>query len=182
MHNCIETYTMNTDLCKQIVEWTLNNRKRLEHDRLRQYSWIPLPQVDDNLHQQYMTELDSCLDQYKLKYPTCWKNLNLFDATEPRLQLYEPGDAYTHAHCENDGVPWTVRRHLVYMTYLNTVDEGGGTEFSDWDLTTDCVQGNTVIWPAGWQYYHRGIAAPSQRKMILTGWYVFRETTTAKPI
>jgi len=182
MDSYIGTYQMDAQLCESIHTWAIENRRLLSHDRARQYAWAPMSAVNSEWTTQYLEALDGCLTEYKTQYPLCYKQLNGFSPTEPRLQLYEPDCAYSHAHCENDGAPHSIRRHLVYMTYLNTVDHGGGTEFTEFDITTEPCQGTTVIWPAGWQWYHRGIAAPQARKSIITGWWVFDEHSQMQPI
>jgi hypothetical protein len=32
-------------------------------------------------------------------------------------------------------------------------------------------KGLTLIWPADWTHFHKGIPAPNEEKMIVTGWY-----------
>ena len=59
------------------------------------------------------------------------------------------------------------------MTYLNTIDDGGGTEFILQNLVASAKQGLTLIWPAGWTHYHRGIVSNTQIKYIITGWLCF---------
>jgi hypothetical protein len=59
------------------------------------------------------------------------------------------------------------------MTYLNTVEEGGGTEFYHQKLTVSAEEGVTVIWPADWTFTHRGVVAPREEKIIVTGWLSF---------
>ena len=62
-------------------------------------------------------------------------------------------------------------RHLVFMTYLNSVDDGGETEFLHQNIKVKPKKGLTLIWPADWTHTHRGVVSPSQDKYILTGWY-----------
>ena len=59
------------------------------------------------------------------------------------------------------------------MTYLNDVNIGGGTEFYHQKVTVLPEKGKTVIWPADWTHTHRGVAAPNEEKIIVTGWYNF---------
>ena len=89
------------------------------------------------------------------------------------IQKYEPEGAYFKLHCENDGNHSVIRRMLVWMIYLNTVTDAGGTYFSQFDKTTDAVEGRVVIWPAFWTHFHKGIPSPTQIKYIATGWYNF---------
>jgi len=93
-----------------------------------------------------------------------------------KVQRYDPGRFYHNWHCENDGDPAVVTRHLVYMTYLNDIEEGGGTEFFHQSLQIKPEKGLTLIWPADWTHTHRGICAPNEYKYIITGWFVFNHT------
>ena len=36
-------------------------------------------------------------------------------------------------------------------------------------------KGLTLIWPVDWTHTHRGIVAPDEEKMILTGWFSFAQ-------
>ena len=75
---------------------------------------------------------------------------------------------------ENNGIYPDIKRHLVFMTYLNNV-ENGGTDFLYQNYTTKAIKGNTVIWPAAWTHTHKGQISKTEDKYIITGWYVFNE-------
>ncbi len=60
-------------------------------------------------------------------------------------------------------------RLLTFIFYLNTVDEGGETEF--WrKYKIKPVAGRLVIFPAIWAYPHCGLMPISNDKYIITGW------------
>ena len=63
-------------------------------------------------------------------------------------------------------------RLLVFMTYLNDVDDGG-TDFLYQNLTTQAKKGKTIIWPAEWTHTHKGQISEKKEKYIETGWYNF---------
>jgi len=87
------------------------------------------------------------------------------------IQSYEPGEGFFEWHSErlNASMPMTTR-HLVFMTYLNDVREGGETEFFYQGIKVKPRKGRTLIWPADWTHTHRGIPSLSERKIIITGW------------
>jgi Rps23 Pro-64 3,4-dihydroxylase Tpa1-like proline 4-hydroxylase len=61
-------------------------------------------------------------------------------------------------------------RVITYIWYLNTVEEGGETEF--WDsYKIKPVAGKLVLFPASWCFHHRGIMPISDNKYIITGWF-----------
>ena len=83
-----------------------------------------------------------------------------------QMQKTLPGDGYTwHSDFEvnqNNGI-----RHLTFIFYLNTVDEGW-TQFYNGDQVAP-ERGRVVIFPATWNYVHQGYP-PKQNKYIVTGW------------
>ena len=88
------------------------------------------------------------IEKYKEENP----ELNLLDEWVIRdnynLQKYNPGGGYHILHCENYNTGNHRTNILAWMYYLNTVREGGGTYFSNYDLTVNAEEGRLVIWPA----------------------------------
>lgn len=60
-------------------------------------------------------------------------------------------------------------RSFTYIWYLNTIDEGGETEFYNGQKIKP-EAGKFIIFPATWTYMHRGISPINQTKYICTGW------------
>jgi hypothetical protein len=125
----------------------------------------------------YLISLDKC----KLKYIEMFKTLhftNRFWGIKDDLKIQKycaPGDGYYTWHFERDGNIESVTRLLVFMTYLNTVKNGGQTEFLYQKLKIKPEEGLTLIWPADWTYTHRGNPVRKKDKYIITGWYNFLE-------
>ena len=95
--------------------------------------------------------------------------------TPINIQHYSPGGGYKTFHTERTGDKDTIFRHLVFMTYLNTIgpEDLGGTEFYYQKRVLQPKAGLTAIWPADWTYCHRGISSPTKDKYIITGWFTF---------
>lgn len=119
---------------------------------------------------KYGKVLKHCLDLYNDKYPTsacCGYSLQEAFA----VQYYPPMGGYKIWHCEKESADLPdAFRHLVFMTYLNDVDDAGGTEFLHQNVTIKAEKGLTIIWPAEWMFTHRGVVSPTQEKYIVTGW------------
>jgi prolyl 4-hydroxylase len=130
--------------------------------------------IYDNKLSDYCRELQNVLIKYIKTYPYA-NSYSAFTIKEPvKIQYYKPNQGYAKYHTERGSCqPVNSARHLVFMTYLNTVNDGGGTEFFHQNTTTAAVQGKTLIWPADWTHTHRGIVSPTQEKYIITGWYSF---------
>lgn len=111
--------------------------------------------------------------KYIFRFENGFKNLNNFRLdTLFNLQRYEPGEAFYGWHCERAGLR-SSSRLLVWMIYLNTVNDGGGTQFYYQNHIEKPEQGKLLIWPVDWMYLHRGIPSPTETKYIFTGWYSF---------
>lgn len=131
---------------------------------------VPL-QISDPAIVHYRNLLQECFYLYTVKFPAA-------DATSPwmmtepfNIQYYPAGGGFFTWHSERTtGSAPAVYRHLVFMTYLNTVEDGGETEFFHQNVKIKPIKGHTLIWPADWTYRHRGIPAPTQEKYIATGW------------
>ena len=87
------------------------------------------------------------------------------------LQRYNPSQGYHLLHCENSGRG--MERVLAWTLYLNTVTDGGGTYYPEYDKTIDAVEGRLCIFPAFWTHAHKGIVSNTETKYIATGWYVY---------
>lgn len=121
----------------------------------------------------YFNELSKCLKLYKSKYKFCDKGVTYWQLEEQfNIQKYKPGEAFHAWHCEKDNIS-SSRRHLVWMTYLNDVKKGGETEWYYQKLKIKPKKGLTVIWPAEWNFTHRGKKTINEDKYIITGWYKF---------
>ena len=121
----------------------------------------------------YKMHLQLILDTYRQRYE--WVDcVNYYKIIESMsVQHYKPGDGFYQWHMENNGHSMCINRHLVFMTYLNDV-ENGGTEFLYFpDLNIQARKGLTLIWPAGWTHTHRGVVSNVDEKYITTGWFSF---------
>ena len=88
------------------------------------------------------------------------------------LQHYAPNEGFFDWHCERS-CHQSHQRALVFMTYLNDVNDGGETEWYHQKLKVKAVKGKTVIWPTDFTHLHRGITSPTEHKYIATGWFSF---------
>jgi hypothetical protein len=89
--------------------------------------------------------------------------------TGMRVQRTQPGGGYHQWHYENQGIMHS-NRFLVFQIYLNTVTEGGETEFLYQKTRVNAQQGRVLLWPAAFTHTHRGNQPLSGDKYIVTGW------------
>ncbi|WP_445366244.1 2OG-Fe(II) oxygenase [Microbulbifer sp. ANSA001] len=101
----------------------------------------------------------------------------LFRLGHINAQKYNKGEGgYPYWHSEVfPQMPHNEALHrvLLFMFYLNDVDEGGHTEFHYQNKTVKPKAGRMVIAPAGFTHTHRGNIPKSGDKYILTSWVLF---------
>lgn len=133
-------------------------------------------QVGTDLFLKYATSyLQPSVDMYIEKYPMCNRQSPWSIISDINIQYYPPSGGYHAWHTERtSGVNHTSACHLVFMTYLNTVHEGGETEFFHQSLKIKPEKGLTLIWPSDWTFTHKGLPS-KEGKMIATGWFHFTE-------
>ena len=119
--------------------------------------------------------LSICIDKYVKKHHQLTRTDAPWQVDDCYcLQKYDPNMGYFVSHAENQGYcPRSIRRMLVWMIYLNTVTDDGGTYFENYDKTINAVRGRCVIWPAFWTHFHNGIVSKTQTKYIATGWFMY---------
>ena len=102
-------------------------------------------------------------------------------------RLYRPGDiiaqryaagtgGYHHWHSEiypQGPDSETLHRVLLFMFYVNSVAQGGDTEFFYQQRRIRPEAGRMVIAPAGFTHTHKGHVPLSEDKLILTSWVLF---------
>ncbi len=89
-----------------------------------------------------------------------------------KIQKSEVGQGYHLWHCETGALVYS-RRIVVVALYLNTVEEGGETEFLVQHVRKSPEQGTMVMFPAGWTHPHRGNPPLNEAKYFLTSWIEF---------
>jgi prolyl 4-hydroxylase len=177
MDNFIHLSKINKNLCKDIFKYYLNNEdKHIDpyHDtKTKTAREIPISVSNDEYpFNAYKIELQKCIDEYRVKYPEVDTLLEKWGLVEDyNIQYYKPGQGFKKVHCERSCIEAS-KRVIVFMTYLNTV-KNAGTNWPKQKFTSDCIIGNTVIWPTDWTHSHVGVINSKKDKCIITGWYSF---------
>lgn len=132
-----------------------------------------------NKYDQYMfEELNSNINLYlnniKSKYGGNVVIMNNANDSGYHIQKYKACSgfyAYHQDSCYRSNTPTGYQtRMLTFIWYLNTVDEGGETEFLDGKIKVAPEKGKLLIFPSTWTYMHRGNMPISNDKYIITGW------------
>lgn len=99
-----------------------------------------------------------------------------------QAQRYRAGEGnYNYWHCEvypQANSVDALHRTLLFMYYLNDVDEGGTTDFFYQDKQIKPKKGRMVIAPAYFTHTHRGCTPKSNDKYIITSWVLMNSGQT----
>jgi 2OG-Fe(II) oxygenase superfamily len=127
----------------------------------------PLGKPEQFKYPEYHKELSGFIDNYCAD-AKLYEYVGKFTMQRlPQIQWYKPGAGYHSWHI--DGGHELCDRAITFLTYLNTVPNGG-TEFMHQERIIEAVKGKTVIFPAGYTHIHRGQISANLDKYILTGW------------
>ena len=178
-------------ICDNLIKYFDDNPKR--HSRGQMFSeaegnyidtdkkdskdisfWIYENQEDARLLNDYFFYLNLCHTEYEHKYERVKHLSRCTVDSYVNIQKYEPGGGYKNWHCERAGLRDALRC-MAFMTYLNDVSDGGGTDFKYQNITAPAKKGLTLIWPSDWTHTHRGQVSPTQEKYIITGWFNYIE-------
>lgn len=199
MENFMMITHIKSSVCKELIEWfkfreilsspglvgeagrssgIVDKTKKDSHD-ISIDPKLDLSREENFCINSYLQELNKCKEKYEEKFIFASKHRS-WGLTEPfNIQYYRPNGGFKVWHSERSEMrPYRV---FAWMTYLNTVDDAGETEFFYQRVKIKPEIGKTVIWPADWTYTHRGIPSPTQDKYIITGWFDYlHENETTK--
>ena len=183
MENFIyETMLDDVSICDELIKYHKNNTEQKRrgitaggeelNTQGKVSTDVQVQFSNNSAIQNYVEQLTrNGLHPYVEKYGL--KHSHKMGLKEPfNIQHYAPNEGYFMWHCERSSSQ-SLQRALVWMTYLNDVDDGGETEFHWQQLKVKPVKGKTVIWPTDFTHLHRGITSPTQHKYIVTGWFSF---------
>ena len=181
MYNFIETYKIdNINLCDDLIKyWKINKEYKFEGKVQGSSESITDKMTKDSIDvcffnpsenktiKSFFKQLSNKVQEYTTKYGMVSR---VQTSPQNLIQCYNKGKGYPKLHYERCNAQ-LVARQLVYMLYLNTVTDKGGTEFPYQHIITPAIKGNLIIWPAEFTHPHRGVISPTQKKCIVTGWF-----------
>ena len=166
----------NDKLFNGLIDYHKNNHEYKYKSEHTTHDVETKASTDVNIHMSsnnelikiYTNYLTAGLKAYSQKYE--YFNPELCIQEGFNIQHYGPGQGYKRWHNER-GEYQINQRALVFMTYLNDVPDGGGTEFAYYpELKIKPKKGLTLLWPTDFTHTHRGIISQHE-KYIITGWF-----------
>ncbi len=134
----------------------------------RRSSGVPLlPESDNPLFQTVLACMQRCFSNYVSKYEELRAAPSVFEAFG--IYRYQNETEGYDWHC--DGMDSGLRyRFVSAVLYLNTVREGGETEFRYQNRKVAAQEGTLVLFPSGWTHIHRACPPRSGPKYVLVTW------------
>ena len=175
----------NDNLCKEIIRFFDENEKlqkngatasgtNYTNKKTTDISINPNDLKNDKYKcfNSYIDELYKCFIDYQLQWPFLKKMIKDVDIGSFNVQKYSKGDHFSQIHTERTDLK-TSNRLFAWMTYLDSVEDGGTTNFLHYGIKIKPEIGKTLIWPAEWTHAHSGEILNSGEKHIITGWMNF---------
>ena len=124
-------------------------------------------------HEPILAFAQECLDHYVGERKQAGE-VPRFGYTEGyNILRYKPGQAYHAVHSDQGPASPIGNRHLTFCMYLNTITDGGETDFPTQEAKVSPVEGRAVIFPAVWTHAHRSLPAKVDRYLFNVFWGFF---------
>lgn len=104
---------------------------------------------------------------------------SIYTIDDINMQHYKKGKGgYHHWHSEhyphpNDPTQKSLHRVLLWLLYLNDVEQGGETEFFYQQAKVKPKQGSLILAPCGFTHTHRGSIPQSSDKYVMASWIMY---------
>ncbi len=173
----IRTYddALMADFCQQTVEYFEQHPELQQRNGasirsgLAESSWTEMDLSDCDAF-GFRNIITNCIRFYKSRYEQdCQIQPALPEPSDLApliLKRYDPGQDQFQPHYDSVGP--VSSRYLVFLWYLNGVEEGGETAFIDLDIAVRPAAGRMLMFPPYWMYRHTGKQPTSGPKYILS--------------
>ena len=172
----VERDALPKSFCNNVIEkFEQDDRKRqgqvgggVQLD-IKRSSDLSISKLDDwkSYDQAFFRCLNNGLKKYIRFLPEEYiKNKALSELgndTGYQIQRTQPNDYYIWHHDQ------TTTRLVTFIWYLNDIKDGGYTEFID-GTRIQPEAGKLIIFPATWDFLHRGVSPKTETKYLCTGW------------
>ena len=166
--SCIEWFWNNEDLHQQGQIYGGDNsitNASLHTNLDRKNTIQAYPSPDDPIS-DFMTDvMTDGWKQYSKTLPTPQGQPMSF--SDYSVRVYYKGQGKFLEHVDQSAGPNVIRTFGIIL-YLNTVDDGGETDFMDYKLKIKPEAGKLVIFPCNYLFRHEGTVPLSEDKYIIT--------------
>ena len=172
----VERDALPKSFCNNVIEkFEQDDRKRQGQVgggvqlNIKRSSDLSISELDDwkSYDQAFYKSLNGGLKKYIRFLPEEYMKhralSELGNDTGYQIQRTQPNDYYIWHHDQ------TTTRLVTFIWYLNDIKDGGYTEFID-GTRIQPEAGKLIIFPATWDFLHRGVSPKTETKYLCTGW------------
>ena len=166
--NLIDHYILNGVITKEDRSYHNTDHFSLNFNNDVSYNILS----GDNLSMEFLPKIKDFVDEYLKKFSVLGQEkLLIYDTKAKKIPV---GGGFHNWHYENTGLQVSARK-LVIQLYLNTIEEGGETEFLYINKRIKAEQGRLIIFPAAFTHTHRGNPPIGKDKYIVSTWAVSQD-------
>lgn len=170
-------YLDDTSVCDKLIQYHTDRKQGIKSSfdpNVKDSIDVSLDKTSQLMF-DYYKQLMLVVGKYLTEYPEAGGNSRWAITESIGIQWYPIGGGFKAWHTERHSGHGVIgARHLVFMTYLNDVDDGG-TEFLHQKWIAPAKKGLTMIWPTDWTFTHRGQVSHTKEKYVITGWFSHTE-------
>ena len=166
---------IHPEVCDNIIDlfksqfWRHERFDKSNRPRFTQFNFTKNKDVNEELHDICCRYALDAVELYstKVKGFKEWTPVD-FGFEELRIKRYiakdkDCFDTHVEAWNSNDA-----KRFLNMMWYLNDVEDGGSTEFTEFELEIQPKAGSLLIFPPFWMFPHKGNLLKTGKKYLLS--------------
>lgn len=175
---------VSKETCQKLIDWFWDNENIhtmgkvystdqnnvLNLDRKNTIQAYPHP--DDSISDTISEIIFSAYSKYQEVLPT--PKGQPMCATTYSVRIYQKGIGKFLDHVDQAAGP-NVTRVFGIILYLNDVEEGGETDFLDYQLSIKPEKGKLLIFPCNYLFRHQGNIPISDDKYIVTAFINFAD-------
>ena len=167
--------------CNQLIKLFDTNQQhhqRYDQDKkpnFTQFNFTSNKHINTNLHDNISKYALGAVEEYKsrVKDTQYWPSTYGFEQFRIKHYNNDSVDQFD-THVDAIDVP-SSKRFLAFFWYLNDVDQGGETEFTNFDLIIKPKKGRLFMFPPLWTYPHKGNPPISNNKYLLSSYLHFNK-------
>jgi len=167
--------------CQEIIEQFKLNKDRHYSGQTSGGDWDGKITTDWNIDPNLDKDTDTLIYE---TFSNCFKKyiekFNISHASLPyticdsgyKVMEYIKGTGKFDEHIDNSFHKSTRHRFLTALLYLNTIEEGGETEFPSQGITVKTKVGRVVMFPPFFTHPHKGHIPLSENKYVINGFFM----------
>lgn len=175
----VKDNSLDEEVCDYLIKFFHKNEnlhQRYDEDKrpnFTQFNFTANRHLNPVLHKKVVDSALSAIAEYKEKVPEAEFWQQNYGYEEFRLKYYRKNtEDQFDTHVDAIDMDSSLR-FLAFFWYLNDVDEGGETQFTNFDLTIKPKKGRLFMFPPLWLYPHKGNISISHDKYLLSSYLHF---------